>query len=503
MNIREHIVTSVNRNPEKIYLYFEDQEISYREFNNNINRVANGLLRLRIRKGDRVAIMLQNCPEFFYSWLGLNKIGGVMVPINTAFKGEETKYILNHSEARIIIIANSLLDVLEGIKKDCGYLEKVICIGEGIIPDAISFSELIEGASAELPPLELGDEDLASIIYTSGTTGKPKGVMHTQRAYILVGQGFTLRVGARSEDRFFTPLPLFHANAQFYSTMGSLAAGASLILVERFSATKFWDQIRHFHATEFNFIGGMIRMLYNQPESPKDVDNPIRVAYGAPVPKDIFEAFEKRFGLTLVEGYGLTECPGASQNPLQVPRKIGSIGLPATHPDPSLRFMEMKIFDENDEELPPGNIGEIALKSPALMKGYFKDPEKTAEAIRKGWFHTGDYGFMDEDGYFYFVDRKKDIIRRRGENISSKEVEDVLNMHPKVLESAVIPVPSELGEDDVKACVILKPGEELPAEELISWCKERLAYFKVPRFIEYRQSLPKTPTGRIEKYLLK
>jgi carnitine-CoA ligase len=307
----------------------------------------------------------------------------------------------------------------------------------------------------------------------------------------------------KPDDRLFTCLPFFHANAQGYSTMGALTAGASLIVVERFSASKFWEQIRDYKATVFNYIGAMLTILSKQPESEKDRDHCVRAAYGTPALDRKFQDYmEKRFGITFVSGYGLTECGLCIIQPLYGLRKEKSMGLPKQIPGAGF-VNEIRIVDDNDEEVPRGTVGEIVIKNPAVMKGYYKDAELTKKTMRSGWLHTGDQGWMDEDGYFYFADRKKDVIRRRGENVSSMEVESVINAHPKVLESAVIGVPSDLYDDDVKAYLILKPGETLDPIEIVQWCKERLAYFKVPRYVEFRAEFPKTPTHRVQKYKLK
>jgi crotonobetaine/carnitine-CoA ligase len=327
--------------------------------------------------------------------------------------------------------------------------------------------------------------------------------MMTHQYWIINGYGYSYPMQVKPEDRLFTCLPLFHANAQGYSTLGALTAGASLILMERFSAIKFWDQIRYYGATVFNFIGAMLTILSKQPESPRDREHHVRAAYGSPaLEKDFQEYMERRFGIAFVSGYGLTECGLCIIQPLDGLRKSGSMGLPKQIP--GFGFVnQIKVVDDNAQEVPRGTIGEILIKNPSVTRGYYKDPELTGRVIRDGWLYTGDRAWMDEDGYFFFADRKKDVIRRRGENVSSLEVENVINAHPKVLESAVIGVASEFQDDEVKAFVILKPNETLAPLELIQWCKERLAYFKIPRFIEFRADLPRTPTLRVQKYKLR
>ncbi len=310
-----------------------------------------------------------------------------------------------------------------------------------------------------------------------------------------------MRTALCADDRILTILPLFHANAQFYSTMGTLIAGATMILMPRFSASRFWQQVDHYRATQFNFIGAIARMLYHQAPTPQDASHRVRLACGAPMPAEIYDDFEARFNLTVLETYGLSECPMGTSN-LDGMRKQGSMGKPSRHPNPD-RYTQVRLVDDRDRDVPVGQVGELLLQSPALMVGYYQDAERTAEAMQGGWFHTGDYAYQDTDGFYFFVDRKKDIIRRRGENISSVEVERVLNDHPAVAESAVIPVPAALSEDDILACIVLRPDKEATAEALQNWCRERLATFKIPNRIEFRSDLPKTPTQRVEKYKLR
>jgi crotonobetaine/carnitine-CoA ligase len=504
MNIRQVIEINCRRNPEKVFLYYADQEVTYKAFNANINKAANVFMDLGIKKGDRVCFFLPNCPEFLYGWLGLAKIGAILVPINTAYRTEETKYIVNHSEANTILVHSPLKEVIDQVRPETPLLNTFFLLGDAInSSNYISFEEALKDASPDLGPVDIGEEDLYEIMYTSGTTGPPKGVMLTHKSIVLVGYGYKHWMNITPEDRLFTCLPLFHGNAQGYSTMGALASEASLILGERFSASKFWDQLSYHKATLFNYIGAMLTILSKQPESEKDKDHQVRVAYGTPaLDKKFQDDMEERFGIMFISGYALTECPLGTIQPLRGLRKEKSIGLPREVP--AAGFVNaIKIVNEDDREVPAGTVGEIVLKNPAVMKGYFKEPELTKKSIRDGWLHTGDNGWVDEDGYFYFADRKKDVIRRRGENISSVQVESVINAHPKVLESAVIGVSSDLHDEDIKAYVIPKPNETLDPMEIIEWCSGKLAYFKVPRYIEFRTEFPKTPTHRVEKYKLK
>jgi len=504
VNIREFLESKVSRHPDRIYLYFEDRQWSYQAFNERVNQTANAFIELGIRKGDRVCLMIPNCPEFLFAWFGLNKIGGIMVPINTDFKVPEAQYIVEHSDALGIIAAPETLNVALSVRESSSSLEWVAMVRKGAQDEVVDLSQLCDQCSTSLEKIPLEDQDTASIIYTSGTTGPPKGVMHSHRSYILCAEAMIVRMGLSSDDRLMIILPLFHANAQFYSTMGSLAADAGIVVIPRFSASEFWRQAKRYQVAQFNFIGAIGRILVARSPEEFDPDHSIRVANGAYIPSDVYQAFTERFKIPhVIDGYGLTECPCVCQNPIDDLKKIGSMGLPSKHPNPDVRLTEMKVVDDEGQELPPGEIGELIVRSPLMMKGYFKDPKQTSEAMRGGWLYTGDFSYKDEDGYFFFIDRKKDIIRRRGENISSVEVETVINAHPKVVESAVVAVPSFLSEDEVKAFIVLKEGQDITPEGMINWCLERLANFKVPRFLEFRGTLPKISSERIAKYLLR
>lgn len=500
MNIPDFLASAVKKNPDKKFLYYQEDQISYAAFQENIQRVAQGLHRLGIRRGDRVCVMLRNCPEFLYAWLALAHMGGILVPINTNFREKEVEYILGHSGAAGVLTEARFIPLMEEMKRIPGP-RHWICEGREEAPGWMPFEELLRSPARFEERLKLRGDDISTIMYTSGTTGPPKGVLITHKMYIYCGEGYQLWARIQERDRLFTCLPLYHANAQYYSTMGSLAAGASLALAERFSASQFWEQVRKSGATIFNFIGAMLVILLKQPECAADRDHSIRLAYGAPaLARPVRDYVEKRYGLTVISGYALTECPfGTMESPDGV-RKELSMGRPRYHP----RFKNhVRLVDDQDREVPPGTVGEITLRNPAVMKGYYKEPEMTRKALRGGWLHTGDNAWRDEEGYFYFVDRKKDVIRRRGENVSSIEVEGVLNAYPGVLESAVIGVPSEFSDEEIKAYIVPRPGESVDPVKLLLWCKEKLAYFKIPRYIEWRSSLPKTPTLRVEKYKLK
>jgi carnitine-CoA ligase len=503
MHIRSFLEEKVDKNILKPFLYYEDQSVTYVQFDRHVNRVAHGLQELGVRKGDKVSLMLPNVPEFLYFWFALAKIGAVMVPVNTGFKPLEASYVVNHSDSVGLVVSSEHLPAATAIKRECQALRWTVCIDD-VAADAIDYRQMCREMSEEPVAVDVSDDDLGQIIYTSGTTGFPKGVMHVHRDLTMTGEAFKLCAGLNPEDRLMIILPLFHANAQYYSTMGALAAEASLILIRRFSAGAFWEQAVHYGATEFNFVGAVGRILSRRPRKEFRSSHGIRTAYGALVPSDIYKHFTEVFKIAnVIDGYGLTEVPRVSQNPIGGKIKIGSMGLPARHPNPNVTFAEVRVVNEERRDVPPGEKGELIIRSPVMTKGYYKDEAATSKTIRKGWLYSGDYVYRDEEGYLFFVDRKKDIIRRKGENISATEIELAINENKKILESAVIGVPSELGEDEILACVVSKPGETVTAEEVIDQCRERLALFKVPRYVQFRDALPKTSTERTAKFLLK
>ncbi|MGA2464792.1 MAG: ATP-dependent acyl-CoA ligase [Thermodesulfobacteriota bacterium] len=500
----ELIEDRAKRLGDKIFLRFKDQNISYNEINRYTNRCANAFKNLGIGKGDKVSIMLLNCPEFLYLWFGLAKCGAVEVPVNTSYKGEFLRHIVDQSDSKILVISHEFLDRLKLIENALKKVEKVVVLGDiqkqevaGFKIPMMSFEEFFNN-SEDPVDVKVLPSDALSIIYTSGTTGLSKGALGPHNFWIVCAEKMLEYREGGKDDIFYTFMPFYHFNAQCLTTVTTLVAEAQMVIAERFSASRFWDDARHYGATQFNYLGGVIPILAKQPERPNDADNPIRIALGAGCPPAVMEEVEKRFGIKCLEGFGMTEI-GIPIHVRVNDRRPGSCGKP-------MDIYEIKLFDDQDKEVPVGEVGEIVFRPREpfiMMLEYYNMPEKTLEAFRNLWFHTGDLAKKDADGYFYFVDRKKDALRRRGENISSFEVERVVNSHPSVLESAAVAVPSELGEDEVKICVVLKPGATLIPEELIKYCNDRMPYFAVPRFVEFMESLPKTPTDRVEKYKLK
>lgn len=491
MQINSLLDKNAKEVPNKIYLFSKNTETSYEELHAKVNNIASSLLEMGIKKGDKIALYLRNTHHFIYAWFAINRIGAVMVPINTSFLVNETTYILNNSQAMGIIAEEDVLaPIIIPAVKHCLQINFVITTGEKEQNNIIPFSDLVQVPGSVNYNGE--ENELASLLYTSGTTGNPKGVMCAHRYYKYAGEVVRKALKVQKEDRLLTCLPLFHMNAQTLATSGSLASQSSIVLLERYSASTFWKDIKKYEATIFFYLGSILPILLKQPINESERNNKIRLAVGAQANPDKFSEYENRWSLKMIELYGMTEGIGAI-NPLDS-RKIGSCGK--AFPDHRL-----KIVDENYNELKNGEIGEIMLTGPSLSLGYFEDNEKTAETYRNGWVATGDLGYIDNEGYLFFVDRKKDIIRRSGENISSAEIERVLMNHPLIVEAAAIPIPDELRDEEIKVCIVPKEEakDSLTHTEIIKWCESRLAKFKIPRYIVIRDSLPKTETQKIIK----
>jgi carnitine-CoA ligase len=500
----ELIEDRAKRNGDRIFLRFKDQSFSYQEMDRSANRCANAFLQQGVEKGDKISIMLPNCPEYIFIWWGSAKMGAVEVPINTSYKGEFLRHLVDQSDSKVLFLDHEYLDRLKLIEGDLKKLKKVVILG-GLTKEAaagykiplMSWEEFFNAPETPVD-IKIYPHDPQNIIYTSGTTGLSKGALGPHKFWIVVAeQLLPLREGGR-DDIFYTFLPLYHMNGQCLTTITALLAEGQMVLSDKFSASRFWGEIKKCQATQFNYLGAVIPILEKQPEKPDDIDNTVKIAFGAGCPQAVMDRFEKRFGCKCMEGFGMTEI-GIPVHTTLYDRRPGSCGKP-------LPIYEIKLVDDEDNEVPPGVPGEIIFrpKEPfTMMLGYYNMPDKTLETYQNLWFHSGDLAKKDEDGYMYFEDRKKDSLRRRGENISSFEVERAINAHPKVLESAAVAVKAEMPEDEVKICVVLKPGEKLSPEELIAFASERMPYFAVPRFVEFMESLPKTPTERVQKYILK
>jgi acyl-coenzyme A synthetase/AMP-(fatty) acid ligase len=408
--------------------------------------------------------------------------------------------VIKDSEADTIILETALLENYAQVRSEVS-LKREILLGDvsgGPARGMIPFASLQQGSAADLAT-DIEMSDPITIIYTSGTTGKPKGVVLPQYSYVHCSHGIMQYEGLKEGDRLFSTLPLFHVGAQLLIAVPAMLADIDFALMKRFSASKYWDQVRHYKCNVLHYLGSIAQILLAQPERPDDADNPGERMIGGGIPEKIWHQFEKRFGVKIIEAYGLTECGGVSvHNPIGRV-KPGSIGLPVAH-------QRVEIVDESDRIVPPFTNGEIVIRPEApftMMLGYYKNPQATVEACRNLWFHTGDYAYKDEEGYIHFLGRAAYFIRRRGENVSPEEVEGAINSHPEVEESCVVGVPSEMGDEDVKAYIVAKEASPPKPEEIIKWCEEQISYFKIPRYLEFVDSLPKTLTNRVERHKLK
>lgn len=504
----------------KPFCYFKDQIFTYEEVEANANQMAAAYQSLGIGKGDCVIAMLPNTPEFIFHWFGLAKLGAIDAPINTAYKGELLKHVINICDARVMFIHEQFLERLILIQDELVSLEKLVVFcpsGETPRTDlkfqTITLEELTrDKGPAIVGPADLKPSDPLMIIYTSGTTGPSKGAMLPHQALYYYACDAIGSLGFTQDDIIYSNLPLYHINIRFFTIMSSMLVGGSFALSEKFSATRFWDEINQYNATVFCFPGAaLINYIYNQPPKEADADNSVRLAWMGPMSGDMAQKFEKRFDLKIYLGYfGMTEANYitsldiAQMDNLKKQGKWDqALGMGKENKD---RY-EVKLVDENDNEVPTGQSGEITCRPArpfSMMLEYVNMPDKTLEAFKNMWFHTGDMARKDEEGHFYFVDRKKDYMRCKGENISSFEVESGIISHPVVAEVAVIAVKYKDLEEEIKAIIRFKEGESISNEDLMAWCEERLAYFMVPRFIQLTtQELPKTPTGRIQKYKLR
>jgi len=503
--------------PDKDYLKFADNPwVSYGEVNARSNRVANALLARGVEKGESVSVMLPNCEEFLPVWYGILKAGAVMSSINTAYKGDFLSWTINLVEAKKLIISDVFLDRLDFVIKELPLLEHVIVMHTGAQegPDPSlkwePLTEFMDASDSEPDGVEYSWVDDARIMFTSGTTGRSKGVIKQNAADYFSARGLLEVVSKTSgrsiedlaDDTFFSCLPLFHSNAQVLSGYPAMVAGGRIAYTERFSSSRFWQQVIDAEATVFNSIGAVSYFIWNIPVSDLDKQHTVHTVFAAPAPKDIYYDFQERFGVKFIEGYGLTETGMATyMDPTRDPVP-GTIGV--ANPGYEVTIVE----PGTDRPLPPETPGEIVvdMKIPNIvMRAYYGMPEKTAEDFRNLKLHTGDLGRMDADGYIYFMDRVKDYIRRRGENVSSMEVERQVSEHPGIKEAAAIGVKAGEGassEDEIMI-VCIPEGAAPDPVELTEFMAERMPYFMVPRYIRFVDALPKTPTERVQKVKLR
>lgn len=493
--------------PDRLFLAWENERFSYAQMEAATNRFANSFAGLGVRKGDRVALLMRNRPEYLWAIWGLGKIGAIPVTVNTSAKKDLLAYFIAQSRSATLMVADEFAAEIAELAPQLPDLRRILLVdaerSEDL--DATPFEVLpateLEQGDETAPPLDaVAGSDPAAIFYTSGTTGPSKGVLTPHSQPRALAREIVSFFELDADDVLFTCLPMFHVNAIWYTSYSAVEAGASVALVDRFSASRFWSQIDRFGATQFNFMGSMANILKTLDPSEEERRNRVRKSLIGPATADVIELFRDRYGIEVVTGYGSTEMYLMTRfRPLQVPDKVGTAGEVA----PGGR---LRVIDERGEEVEAGVAGELTIKpdDPGwMLNGYFEMAEATEKAIRDGWFHSGDRGFLDEDGFLHFVDRIKDSIRRRGENVSAFELETQVQKHPGVQEVAAIPVPSELGEDDIMVWLVPNPGAELDPAEVIEFCESRVGRYMLPRFVEIVAELPKTPTSRIEKYKLR
>src|SRR5262247_233188 len=494
--LKSALEDKARRFPNDPFLIFEDTDgaslrWTWREFDANVNRAARLILAHGLLHGDKFNLHLGNCSEFLVFWMAAAKTGTVMVPTNPASTVDEMEYVLGHSEARLAITEPRYAGPVHAARSRCPALLDVL--------ECRPLDPLVTGLPSTPPEAIVAPLDEISIQYTSGTTSKPKGVLLTHANYIYGGEVMSKAMRVAPTDRHLIVLPLFHAGAQLHAFLPMLLTGGSVALMERFSATRFVEQAIRHEATLVALFAAPIRMLLAQPPSLREGQTRFRaVSYAQNVTPQQFEEWHQRFGASLMQIWGMTETMSLPlMQPLDLPRKPLSMGMPVLG-------YECKVVDLDGKEVPPGMVGELVVAGVpgvSLMKGYFKNEQATAETLRDGWLWSGDQAYMDEDGCFFFVDRKKDMIKRAGENVSASEVEETLKQHAAVFDAAVVAVPDPVRDQAIKAFVIVKDGAVTTAPELIAWCRERLSPFKVPEIVEFRDVFPRTSVGKIQKHL--
>ena len=470
--------------PDKPFLFSEadKRQFTYREFEIAVARAAGMLAAHGVGKGDVVSLLLPNSVEYVIAYFACWQLGVLAGPVNGLLKAQEIEYVVSNSESKLMLLNSEFLPAVEKIR-----------VPRVVFDDERTATHGFEEKKAN--NLALRDE--AIIIYTSGTTGKPKGCLLTHGNVIANARQISSWLGFNEKDRLLTMMPLFHMNAVSVTTMSALYAGGSTVVSPKFTASRFWQIISDYQITSFGSVATMLSMLLSTypdgvPSGLKTDQLRFAMCGSAPVPAEVMRRFEETFNCLVIEGYGLSESTCRSTfNPPDERRRPGSCGVPIGN--------EMRVVDEEDRDVPDGQLGEIVLRGENILKGYFKDEAATATAFRNGWFHTGDLGYRDADGFYYIVDRKSDMIIRGGENIYPREIDEVLYQHPQVAAAAVIGVANQLYGEEVAAVIVLKPGARVSEQEIIEFCKARLADYKCPKTVRFVDDIPKGPTGKLLK----
>jgi crotonobetaine/carnitine-CoA ligase len=487
------LAAAAARDPDGVWLRTDEITLTFAEAAARVAGVVRALRDAGIGRGDLVMVTARSTPGYLLCWLALPTLGAVTVAVNPRSAPAEIAGLARQVSPRALISDSGVAPLAGAAAGELPGLTVLDC--DKLVGGAAA------GSAAELTDAGVGPDDLAVLIPTSGTTGRSKLVMQTHRAYAMAGEGFGFWMGLTAADRLMTSLPLFHINAPAYSVMGSLACGAGLVLLPRFSASGFLDAARRHGATEFNAIGAMLEILMRQPPRPDDADTPLRLCYTGPAPERERQLeIERRFGIRIVVGYAMSESPYGLIW-ARGTRVFGTLGAVRQHPVLGV-VNQARVVGPDGRVLGPGETGEIELRNPVVTPGYWGMPEETAALRHDGWLRTGDLVTVGADGTYTFVARQKEVLRRRGENLSPLEVEEVLEAHPAVLECAVVGVESELSEDEVKAFVVPADGASVSFRELRAFAAERLAAFKVPRYWQVIDELPRTPTARVAKHRL-
>ena len=493
MNIAELALKSLELG-EHVSIIFEGREITNYQMNRAANKLGNALKNLGVQRGDRIILQMPNCPEVLQSFQAIWRIGAIIVPINYQVGQEEINFIYQDSGATTVITSPEFYEKVKIARSKVERFKNIIIVGSEAPAGACLFQKLVDGSSDELEMVKTADDDVAVLIYTSGTTGTPKGVMLTHAG--LRFSAITQQETSNLPQDLVTiaVLPLCHSFGVAMMNGAFLRLRGKVVLMRQFKLEQFFENIQKYKVQSVPAVPTMYVYMVTYPDAKKyDVSSvKMWLSGSAPLSLDTRRQFKEKFGGEIAEGWGLTETGANNTGNFHVPNRPGSIGKP-------MNGMEMKIFDDNDREVPQGREGEIVIRGPMVMKGYWKLPEATAEVIRKGWLHTGDIGYADQDGYYFITDRKKDIIIKGGENISPRAIEEVLYSHPSVAEAAVIGMKDPVYGEDIKAFVTLKSGTVATPEELEEFCQGKLKRFFVPKEIVVLQTMPKTLVGKILK----
>jgi long-chain acyl-CoA synthetase len=507
MNIKDVLIKTANRHPEREILVFQDTRIKAGEYLNRVFRVSNALLGLGLNKGDRVAVLLSNSHHSVECFHGTSCAGLVLVPLNSRNSAREHLYMLNDSESRAVIIGKEFAETARSIIPEAGTISQVICIGERSNSSMLDYDNLLSKSSPTDPQIGIADDDISAIRYTSGTTGRPKGVYRDHKSDVTVLYNCLIDgLEIRDTDAVALTGPVTHASGSLI--LPHFVRGAKVVILPGFNARKLIETIEKERITTLYLVPTMIVMLLAEPGIESyDLSSLRTIRYGAsPIAPEVLKRAIGVFGNVFIQGYGLTEgsmpltllmkedhIMDGSEKKL---KRLSSVGREVT-------LTKVRIMDVEGNILPPGEIGEIVAQSGQIMKGYWKNPEATAETLRGGWLHTRDMGYMDEDGYLFLVDRKDDMIISGGFNIYPREVEDVIYMHSAVLEAAVFGIPDEKWGETVKAVVSLREGMKATEEEIIEHCRANLASYKKPTSVDFIDEIPKSPNGKILKKVLK